>query len=273
MSRMSAIAALKLPSFRNLNPNTFTFNSQGAAVVGLRELESLGLRGDIQILENLGISNYNSLQAKLERRFSKGLTLLAAYTYGKALTDSVDHLSTSGAGNGVDVGAFKEPQDGNAAARVRAVGVRRDASLRALGRVATAVRHGQTNGTNWSPVADLLLGGWEFSPIFTAQTGLPLTIIQSDAFSIGGERRSRPNRIANGALPEASAPSTAGSIRTLSSPALLRGSWLCSQPDLRQFRSRHRARSGLVNLDFNLAKDFPSRSAFRRSSEPSSSTP
>ena len=42
----------------------------------------------------------------------QGFTLLASYTYGKALTDSVDHLSTSGAGNGVDVGAFKEPQDG-----------------------------------------------------------------------------------------------------------------------------------------------------------------
>ena len=37
--------------------------------------------------------------------------MLASYTYGKALTDSVDHLSTSGVGNGVDVGAFKEPQD------------------------------------------------------------------------------------------------------------------------------------------------------------------
>src|SRR5207237_2459676 len=102
---------LKLPSFRNLNPFTYSFNSQGAAVVGLRELDSLGLKGDIQILENLGISNYNSLQTKLERRFSKGVTLLASYTYGKALTDSVDHLSTSSVGNGVDVGEYKEPQD------------------------------------------------------------------------------------------------------------------------------------------------------------------
>src|SRR5262249_32480334 len=102
---------IKLPSFRNLNPNTYTFNAQGAPVVGLRELDSLNLRGDIQILENLGISNYNSFQAKVERRFSGGLTVLASYTYGKALTDSVDHLSTSGAGNGVDVGEFKEPQD------------------------------------------------------------------------------------------------------------------------------------------------------------------
>ena len=101
----------KLPSFRNLNPNVYSFNAQGAAVVGVRELDSLGLRGDIQVLENLGISNYNSLQMKLERRFANGFTMLASYTFGKALTDSVDHLSTSGVGNGVDVGEFKEPQD------------------------------------------------------------------------------------------------------------------------------------------------------------------
>src|SRR5207249_11107743 len=103
---------VKLPSFRNLNPIAYSFNSQGLVVTGQRELAPLGFQGDIQILENLGRSNYTSLQAKLEKRFSKGFTLLAAYTYGKALTDSVDHLSTSGAGNGVDVGAFKEPQDG-----------------------------------------------------------------------------------------------------------------------------------------------------------------
>ena len=60
---------LKLPSFRNLNPNTYSYNSQGLPVVGARELSSLGLNGDIQVLENLGRSNYNSLQAKVERRF------------------------------------------------------------------------------------------------------------------------------------------------------------------------------------------------------------
>ena len=43
---------VKLPSFRNLNPNTYSFNSQGLVVVGQRELAPLGFQGDIQILEN-----------------------------------------------------------------------------------------------------------------------------------------------------------------------------------------------------------------------------
>jgi len=39
-------------------------------------------------LENLGISNYNAFQAKLERRFRSGLNLLASYTYSKTLTNA-----------------------------------------------------------------------------------------------------------------------------------------------------------------------------------------
>ena len=39
-------------------------------------------------LENLGVSTYNALQAKLERRFRNGLNLLASYTYSKTLTNA-----------------------------------------------------------------------------------------------------------------------------------------------------------------------------------------
>ena len=39
-------------------------------------------------LENLGVSTYNSFQAKLERRFRNGLNLLASYTYSKTITNA-----------------------------------------------------------------------------------------------------------------------------------------------------------------------------------------
>ncbi|MBZ5636441.1 MAG: TonB-dependent receptor [Acidobacteriia bacterium] len=237
---------LKLPSFRNLNPNTYSYNSQGLPVVGARELSSLGLNGDIQVLENLGRSNYNSLQAKVERRFAKGFTLLASYTYGKALTDSVDHLSTSGAGNGVDVGEYKEPQDPH------------NRRLE-YGPAEFDITHRFVLSGVWrlpfergSGPAQTVLGGWEFSPIFTWQGGLPLTINQSQIVNIGGERRFRPNRIANGNLPadqrtvdrwfdtsafQALTASTPNQIFGNSGVGILRG-------------------PGMVNFDFNMAKDF-----------------
>jgi hypothetical protein len=44
--------------------------------------------GQIAYLDWGGTSNYNSLQASLQRRFSKGLTVGAVYTWSKALTTS-----------------------------------------------------------------------------------------------------------------------------------------------------------------------------------------
>jgi hypothetical protein len=251
--------SLKLPSFRNLNPNFYSFNAQGAAVVGARELGSLGFNGDIQILENLGIANYNSLQAKLERRLSNGLTMIGSYTYGKSLTDSVDHLSTSGAGNGVDVGEYKEPQDPHRR-RLEYGPSEFDVTHRFVlsGVWQLPFGKGKPYGANWSRGAELAFGGWEFSPIFSAQGGLPLTINQAQIVNIGGERRFRPDRIANGALPDSqrtvdkwfdtsafvTLSNTPGSVgftpnRIMgnSGVGILRG-------------------PGLVNLDFNLSKTF-----------------
>jgi carboxypeptidase family protein/TonB-dependent receptor-like protein len=250
---------LKLPSFRNLNPNLYTFNAQGAAVVGARELSSLSLNGDIQILENLGIANYNSLQTKLERRFSKGVTVLASYTYGKALTDSVDHLSTSGAGNGVDVGEFKEPQDPHHR-RLEYGPAEFDVTHRFVlsGVWQLPFGRGKAYGNNWSRGADLALGGWEFSPIFTAQGGLPLTINQSQIVNIGGERRSRPDRLANGTLSD----SQRTVDRWFDTSAFVP---LSNTPGAVGFVPNHIFGNsgvgivrgpGLVNLDFNLSKNF-----------------
>jgi hypothetical protein len=250
---------LKLPAFRNLNPNLFSFNAQGAPVVGLRELDSAGLRGDIQHQENIGISNYNSLQAKLERRFSGGLTVLASYTWGKALTDSVDHLSTSGAGNGVDVGIFREPQ--NPKDRRAEYGPAEfDVAHRFVlsGVWQLPFGKGRAIGDSWSRGAGLVLGGWEFSPIFTAQTGLPLTINQSQAVNIGGERRSRPNRIADGTLPSGQRTIDrwfdTSAFVALSGTAGAAGFFanqIFGNAGVGILRG-----PGLMNLDFNLAKNF-----------------
>jgi hypothetical protein len=195
----------------------------------------------------------------LERRFRNGLTLLASYTWGKALTDSVDHLSTSGGGNGVDVGAFRQPQDpknrrteyGPAEFDVKHRFVISGVWQLPFGR-------GRSYGNDWSRPLDLALGGWELSPIFTAQSGLGLTINQPQNVNIGGERSFRPNRIRDGNLPDEErtvdrwfdtgafvalnpTPGAPGffpnQIFGNSGVGILRG-------------------PGYVNLDFNLAKTF-----------------
>lgn len=193
----------KLAAFRNLNQRLLSFDAKtGAPIAGARPLAGAGLNGNIQILENLGVSNYHSLQGRLEKRFSKGLSALVSYTWGKALTNSVDHLSTSSVGNGIDVGAFREPQNG--LDRKSEYGLSEfDVKHRF---VASAVweipfGHGRQFGSGASGPVEWFFGGWEFSPIVTAQSGLGLTITQNQLLDLGDERRNRPNRLSNGALP------------------------------------------------------------------------
>lgn len=189
----------KLPGFRNLNQNFVNFRDDGVAVQGPRPLPQFG---NIQFLENRANSIYHSLQAKLERRFSAGLSYLLSYTYGKALQDSPDHLSTSGAGNGVDVGTFREPQNGfNLAAERGLAEFDRQHNFVGSGIWMIPFGRGQRWGSNLNPVAEALLGNWEITVISTLSTGLGLTIIQPTVLNLGGERRSRPNRLSNGALP------------------------------------------------------------------------
>ena len=165
----------------------------------------------------------------------------------------MDHLSTSGAGNGVDVGEYKEPQDPHNR-RPEYGPSEFDVTHRFVlsGVWELPFGQGRAFGQNWSRAANLILGGWEFSPIFTWQSGLPLTINQSQIVNIGGERRFRPNRISDGTLPseqrtvdrwfdtDAFVPvtgTTPNQIFGNSGVGILRG-------------------PGAVNLDFNLAKDF-----------------
>jgi hypothetical protein len=193
----------KLPAFRNLNQRPVAFNAAGVPSAGPFPLTGAGLAADIQLLENLGISNYHSFQARLEKRFSAGLSGLVSYTWGKALTDAVDHLSTSGAGNGVDVGVFKEAQDGYH--RRAEYGLSEfDVQHRFVASAVWQIPYGRGRhfGGTASRGADLILGGWELSPIITVQSGLGLTIIQPNLLNLGGERQSRPNRLRNGALPD-----------------------------------------------------------------------
>ena len=172
----------------------------------------------------------------------------------------MDHLSTSGTGNGVDVGVFRQPQDG----------LHRRQSEYGLSEfdvqhrfVASAVwfipfGHGQKFGNNSPKAVDLLLGGWEFSPIASAQTGMGLTVTQSCTINLGGEMTCRPNRLANGAVPDSARsvdnwidaaafqllqpnPSQAGftpnQVYGNSGVGILRG-------------------PGMFNIDFNQSKSF-----------------
>jgi hypothetical protein len=242
----------KLNGFRNLNQRAIVQNADGSQAAGARPYPALG---DIQWMENRVSSNYKSLQMRLEKRFSKGLSAMVSYTLGEAITDAPDHISTSGGGAGIDTGVFREPQDGN--------------NLRAeRGPAEFDVRHrfvasyiwelpfgrGRRFGNGWSRGLDLAFGGWQVTGIHVLQSGFALTATLggSSVLNLGGERRARPNLIGDPELP--------ASERTLNrwfntdafAPAFTPSPQAFGTAGVGIMRG-----PGLANFDFTLAKNFP----------------
>ncbi len=73
----------RLSSFLNYN-ETIPFPAQPPNFVQNFPYPALGT---VNMLESRGAGTYNALQARVEKRYSKGLTVLGSYVWSKALTD------------------------------------------------------------------------------------------------------------------------------------------------------------------------------------------
>jgi hypothetical protein len=130
-------------------------------------------------LANLGDAEYNSLQLKLQKRFTKGLSLLTHYTWSKS-------MDIGGTGNGI---AFTDPTP-----------IQNIYNIRDEWSLSTAdVPHRfVANGVYELPfgykkrflsdaprLVDALIGGWQLSGSYTWQRGTPLAITAINRLAIG----------------------------------------------------------------------------------------
>jgi hypothetical protein len=240
----------KLPGFRNLNQRAVITNADGSQSAGPRPYPAFG---DIQWMENRVDSTYSSLQTKLEKRFSKGLSALVSYTWGRALAGAPDHISTSGGGPGFDTGVFREPQDGNNL-RAEYGPTEFDVTHRFVASYVWELPfgNGRRFGKDWSGPVDFLLGGWQLTGINTVQSGLALTATLSGAsvLNLGGERRARPNLVGNPVLPESERTLTRW-FNTDAFAAFSPAPQAFGNAGIGIMRG-----PGYVNADFTLAKNF-----------------
>jgi hypothetical protein len=127
-------------------------------------------------------AHYESLQSQLERRYSKGLTLLAAYTWSHALDND-----SSSRQDAYDLAAEKASSNF-------------DLRQRFVFSSVYELPFGKGKAfLSSSRIGNAVAGGWQLSGIFTKQTGLPFTPVESvDASNTGTTER--PNRIASGVL-------------------------------------------------------------------------
>jgi Carboxypeptidase regulatory-like domain len=137
-------------------------------------------------------STYEGLQTKVTKRYSKGYTMLVAYTYSKSLDNNEgDEGFGGGQGNSA-------PQnDNNPAAE--------------YGRSYADTRHRVSVAGVWDlpfgkgrhfmntgGVADVVLGGWEGSWIVTAQSGFPFSVVIGTDPANTGSLVNRPDRVCSG---------------------------------------------------------------------------
>ena len=116
-----------------------------------------------------GISNYNSLQAKLERRFTNGLSFLASYTYSHTLDDAPTPLGSTGDSGyrGTNLVPIRDDY-ANSPFDVRH-------RMTFNGNYELPVGHGRRFANQSGPL-DYIIGGWSSSLTFRAQTGEPFTV-------------------------------------------------------------------------------------------------
>ena len=130
---------------------------------------------------------YHALQVKLDRRFSKGLTLTTSYTYGKGL-------------------GFQNGDNGNV---LYYINFRRNYARNDFDRTHTFVQSyvydlpfGKSQRFLNSGVASRVVGGWRVNGVLTLMTGTPLNInYSSSSLNTPGNSNS-PNQIAEVTTPK-----------------------------------------------------------------------
>lgn len=140
--------------FRGLIPGTGHNNAQFARQNLLRPYPQFS---GLSSWDDDGSSKYNSFQMKVEKRFTKGYTLIAAYTASK-FTEKVARL------NATDAGYEERLSDADAPHRLTLTGI-------------WELPFGRDRrfGHNMPAVMDALVGGWSINAIGTLQSGRPLS--------------------------------------------------------------------------------------------------
>jgi len=190
------------------------------------------LWGQIRTIQNDETANYSGLTAILRQRMSRGLQILASYTWAHS-TD----VSTDSNGGGAPMDAYDWHRDyGNANWDIRH-------------RFVTSIVYDLPSLSGKEALLRWTLGNWQANTIVTAQTGQPFNVLISPDQANIGRGNQRPDLVGT---PHENCGS--GHLTNCIDPSAF------ALPAQFTFGSAGRNilyGPGLVNFDFSLFKDFP----------------
>jgi hypothetical protein len=197
-----------------------------------------GFYNNVNRQQGMGNLSYNGLLTRLEKRFSKGLTFLLAYTWSHSI-DNTDEVGNNNAGSAL------KPWDRSLERGNSLSDVRHNFVLSASYELPFGRGKALLGGANRA--LDALIGGWQLGGIFSRASGLPYTVTTSGGITNAGGA-DRPNRLRDGALP--------ASERSID--RWFDVSAFQVQPNYTYGNSGRGILTGpsLTNLDFSLAKAF-----------------
>ena len=216
--------------------NTYNLNAgliPGAGQNGRPLFQQFRRASDINDLYFGTSTLYNSLQAKLDRRFSGGFMMTTAYTWSKA-------IDWGGADNGA-LWNYIQPQR----SRARADGDRRHVFVQSY---IYDLPFGR--GRRWltQGLAATLLGGWQINGLLTLMTGEPFNLSVPGSILNAPGNANTPNLVG-----EHKVTKGVGTHTTWFDPSVY------AQPPANTFGNLGRnilSGPGFVNLDFSAFKKF-----------------
>src|SRR5262249_4287665 len=179
------------PTATNFNRPTIQFHRL------LRPYPEYSSAGGYRASRNIANSMYHALQIKYEKRFSRGLSMIAHYTISKLISDSdvsgsdVDWLA--GGSSVQDLKNLRNERSLSVFDRPQRLVVNFDYQL--------PVGRGRAFGKSMNKLVDAVIGRWELMGRITAQSLAPLGITHSA--SNLSQANQRPNLIGDPSRPEA----------------------------------------------------------------------
>jgi len=146
-----------------------------------------GISEAVNLQGNIANENYNGLVVKVNRHFSKYVGFSSNYTWSKTLGyyqyNPVDMKANYGPGGNTN--AFFEGDSG----------IDRASIWTAQYTLMLPFGRGMKYGSGMSPAANIILGGWQTSGVWSADSGLPFTPFVSSGATLNADFGQRADRI------------------------------------------------------------------------------